>query len=118
VNEMTTNKYNKVGHYALGFFSAFAPVFKYLIVREVHQFPPENKAHPELFVKTATTSVARDFKTVWRQRVAGTEAYWSEVRVMDTMNDLLESATAHQLGWLFEKALWLWLGYKLAGLAG
>jgi len=112
---MASNKYNKIGHYALGFFSAFAPVFKYLIVREVNQFPPENNAHPELFVKTYNGPTVHNFKTVWRQRVEDTEAYWSEVRVMDTMNDLLESATAHQIGWFAEKVLWLWLGYKLAG---
>ncbi len=114
-----TNKYNKIGHWALGFGLQFVNGLLYSNFREDRQLPPENDAKPQLWVNLNGLN-EYGHVTAWKfyEELRDVAAYWSAVRVLDILSDLTEVIQGATVGWFFEKALWLWLGYKLAGWIG
>ena len=90
-----SNKYNKLGHWAMGFASQFVNGrYWWLHRREIKQLPPENDRYPVRWIPIG-------------------DEYWSKARVMDTLNDSTQYDEGGTLGWFVVVALSVKLGMWL-----
>ena len=112
-----SNKLNKPGHYALGFAAAHVPGLAWFIgQREINQLPPENDDNLVIYVENVSHNKGQVIEARVGQRVLKfTKAYYSAVRVLDSLTDIRECMIGLEVGRVFAIAECVLLGYWLAG---
>ena len=98
---MNWKPYEPFLHRAMGFLAMLTNTRLLLTRREMKQLPPENDDYPVMLIEGRVATPIENYKEnlgVCR-KIKGARLYWSEVRVMDTLNDSREYDEGGTVGW-------------------
>lgn len=95
-----SKRVESAAHIGMGFFAAFLFIGLLLHYRERWQLPPENDAHPVIWLISRILTYEVGFDDT-----DGGEEYWAKVRVMDMMNDSREYWIGYTAGHMAQTVL-------------
>ena len=105
-------------HRLMGFLAALTNTrWLWLERRERKQLPPENDRYPVFAIWPDGTCTPLDEEptNIKKARDAGSDIYWSEARVMDTLDDLRQYDQGGTLGWFGTVGLGVLIGWWIWG---
>jgi len=93
-----------VAHVLMGYFCGLFGLHLLLTYRERNQLPPENNRYPVVWVSNSGPGPRYEYN-----EFENSDEYWSEARVMDTLNDSREYVIGYTLATLTHIGLIAWL---------